>query len=172
MRHSILTVYIITSNGNSLPPTTHFNIHTHSYQLWQLKETQPLTTVKKSRRKKRKIIKLCSCVTSLACKENMLNFKTEVQNSTCMRDRLNYGCTMQTLPHSLCSFHHPHGTAENKTHSQRWYTTDTVTSKRSLSSLILTPSEQGQERLILQEMHILQNREHLDFSNHHLILKG
>lgn len=58
---------------------------------------------------KKKIIKLCSCVTSIACSNSILNFKIEVQNSTCTRDRLNYGHIMQTLPHSLCSFHYPHG---------------------------------------------------------------
>lgn len=103
MRYNFLMPYIITPNRNLLSPTMHFNIQTHHYQL-----TWPSTNVKSSRGKK-KIIKLCSCVTSIACSNSILNFKIEVQNSTCTRDRLNYGHIMQTLPHSLCSFHYPHG---------------------------------------------------------------
>lgn len=75
---------------------------------------------------------LCSCVTSLAYNKSIPNFKIEVQNSTCTGDRLNYGHIMQTLPHSLCSFHHPHGTVENKTQNQRLYTADIDMSKISL----------------------------------------
>lgn len=67
----------------------------------------------------KKMTQLCSRVTSLTYNKSILNFKTEVQNSACTGGRLSYGHTMQTLPHTLRSFHHPHGTVETKTQSQR-----------------------------------------------------
>lgn len=91
MRYNLLMLYFITPKGNLLSPTMHFNIQTLRYQLWQLstQETWLLTTVKYFRGKKP--TKLCSCVTPLAYYKSILNFITEVENSACTGDTLNYG---------------------------------------------------------------------------------